>query len=86
MNIREFKKICKIDTEIITDITADDTVSKILNRPTKYPITSLQKTDTGNFFTISWLTKRKPNLTYVFTLFLAIFLAFLGGTYAQSKQ
>lgn len=43
MNIREFKKICKIDTEIITDITADDTVSKILNRPTKYPITSLQK-------------------------------------------
>lgn len=43
MNIREFKKICKIDTDIITDITADDTVSKILNRPSKYPITSLQK-------------------------------------------
>lgn len=43
MNIREFKEICKIDTEIITDITADDTVSKILNRPSKYPIISLQK-------------------------------------------
>ena len=43
MNIREFKKICKIDNDIITDITADDTVSKILNRPSKYPIISLQK-------------------------------------------
>lgn len=42
MNIREFKKICKIDTEIITDITADDTVSKILDRTPKYPIISLQ--------------------------------------------
>lgn len=42
MNIKEFKKICKIDTEIITDITADDTVSKILDRTPKYPIISLQ--------------------------------------------
>lgn len=40
---KKFKEICKIDEDIITDITADDTVSKILNRPSKYPIISLQK-------------------------------------------
>lgn len=40
MNIREFKKICKIDTDIMTDITADDTVSKILDRTPKYPTTT----------------------------------------------
>lgn len=43
MNVREFKKICKINTDIMTDITADDTVSKILDRTLKYPIISLQE-------------------------------------------
>ena len=59
MNIREFKKICKIDTEIITDITADDTVSKILNRPTKYPITSIW----WNFNRI-WILRRYDDELY----------------------
>ena len=38
---KEFKEICKYTVEIETDITADDTTSKILNRPPRFLMTTL---------------------------------------------
>lgn len=38
---KEFKRICKDTVEIETDITANDTVSKILDVPPRFPMTTL---------------------------------------------
>lgn len=41
MNLAKFKEICKYTIETETDITADDTVSKILDKPPRFPMTTL---------------------------------------------
>ena len=41
MNLTKFKKICKYTVEIETDITVNDTVSKVLDIPPMYPMTTL---------------------------------------------